>query len=105
MLDLAALPNLKAVAACVMLVAVLSVLLLQRRRVQRTVRVGMARMRYAEGVRAGQLDRNREWKPGQPLYEECPYKDGSDDHFIWQEGYLDASHMIMPSLPISGLIT
>lgn len=46
------------------------------------------------------MDRERDWAPGQPLYAECPYPEGTDDHFIWSEGYLDASHPVMPSLPI-----
>ncbi|WP_428377781.1 hypothetical protein [Lichenicoccus sp.] len=108
MTDLAAFAKPQTIAAWILLVLLVLVLAgfaRQGRRARRTVRMGTARLRYAEGLSAGQLDRNREWTPGQPLYAECPYEEGTDDHFIWLEGYRDASHMIMPSLPISGLIS
>ena len=105
MTDLASPPDLETAGASIIFVLLLAAFALHRRKARRTIRVGLARMRYGEGLRAGQADRSREWWPGQPLCAECPYNEGTDDYFIWLEGYLDASHLVMPSLPISGLIS
>ena len=79
---------------------------LMRRRMQRVARIQGARRSYAEGLDAGHLDLGRDWTPGQPLCAECPYRTGTDDHFLWLQGYLDASHPVMPSLPAaSGIAT
>ena len=103
MIDLAS-PSTLGIAAIVTTLAVTTVaaagLASRERRARRTSRVGSARLTYAQGLRAGHMDRERDWAPGQPLYAECPYPDGTDDQFIWSEGYLDASHPVMPSLPI-----
>ena len=74
------------------------------RRSQRRARLQGARRSYAEGLGAGHLDLGRDWVPGQPLCAECPYPPGTDDHFLWLQGYLDASHPVMPTQPATGYL-